>query len=263
MGKNKVTYDFDHPILVKDRKYRRYAREHIAISEIVSDVIEWEVKEDQTALKIPTKFHVHYNIKSIIGIDDSEAPIFGNRHTLEVSFPPRYPLVPCIIRMITPVWHPNIKSDGNYVGRICGNVKNFGKAYDLYQLVLRIGGILQYKNYHAEHVPPYPEDAKVAKWIMNYAEPKGIINKSENIVIDDTPLLSKYTHEPNIESSSSNIDKVQDIKSESPIKPEISKNPDPDPPKPKITITNLKEQTFKRSKLVFKIKDKNKDSELT
>ena len=145
MENTNVKYNFDHPILKKDKKYRRYAREHIAIAELKSDVIKWEVIEAQTALQIPVLYHVHYHIKSIVGIDEKQAPVFGHHHTLEISIPPRYPLVPCIIKMISPIWHPNIKSDGNYKGRICGNVKNFGKAYDLYQLVLRVGEILQYK----------------------------------------------------------------------------------------------------------------------
>ena len=116
MKDTKVKYDFNHPILLKDKKYRRYAREHMAISEIRSDVIEWEIQETQTALNIPVQYHVHYNIKSITGIDKTQKPIFGHKHTLEISFPPRYPLVPCIIKMISPIWHPNIKSEGNYKG---------------------------------------------------------------------------------------------------------------------------------------------------
>lgn len=260
MENSKISYDFDHPILLKEKKYRRYAREHIALSEIKSDVIEWETQEAQTALNIPVKFHVHYNVKSIVGIDENQAPIYGNRHTLEVSFPPRYPLVPCIIRMISPVWHPNIKFDGNHKGRICGNVKNFGKAYNLYQLVLRIGEILQYKNYHAEHVSPYPEDATVAKWVVEYAEPNDIVNKSKGIVVDDSPLLRKYVPET---TSDIKVEKSQPEteKTAPPIEIEIQEPPKSgtEPPIPKIKITQHREQSFQRSKLVIKIKDKKKD----
>ncbi len=250
MENRTVHYDFNHPILVKDKKYRRYAREHIAISEIKSDVIEWEVKDAHTTLSIPVKYNVHYNIKSIIGIDENQHPIYNNRHTLEISFPPRYPLVPCIIKMISPIWHPNIKSDGNYKGRICGNVKNFGKAYDLYQLVLRIGEILQYKNYHAEHVPPYPEDSKVAEWVIEYAEPNDIVNANKKIVVDDTPLLRpleiKAETSPSSVSSLKEQDTVPGSKSTEPIVP-------------KIKILNQREKKFQRSKLVIKLKDKKKD----
>jgi len=249
MENSTIKYDFDHPILKKDKKYRRYAREHMAIAELKSDVIKWEVIKSQTALNIPVQYHVHYNIKSIVGIDDQKAPIFGHQHTLDISIPPRYPLVPCIIKMISPVWHPNIKFDGNYKGRICGNVKNFGKAYDLYQLVLRIGEILQYKNYHAEHIPPYPEDSKVAVWVMSYAEPKNIVNKNEYIYIDNTPLLRSFKH------SDSTATETRPVK-ESPAPPASETL---EVIKPKIKIKQQKKQVFKRSKLVIKIKKDNKD----
>ena len=249
MKSTSLHYDFDHPILKKDRKYRRYAREHMAMSEIKSDVITWEVKEEQTALNIPVKYHVHYNIKSITGIDEDQNPIFGNHHTLEISFPPRYPLVPCAIKMVSPVWHPNIKSDGNYKGRICGNVKNFGKAYDLSLLVLRIGEILQYKNYHAEHIPPYPEDAKVAEWVVSYAEPNDIVSNLKGIVIDNTPLLRPFA--PDTEKSSL----TQQALSEQVPNPTVKNTA-----KLKIKILQQREKEFKKSKLVIKLKDKGKNT---
>ena len=50
---------------------------------------------------------------------------------------------------------------------------------------------MQYKNYHAEHIPPYPEDSKVAEWVMEYAEPNGIVSNVKRIYVDNTPLVKK------------------------------------------------------------------------
>ena len=105
------------------------------------------MKETDTPLQIPVKYHIHYKIKSIIGIDENQNPIFSKYHIMELTLPLNYPYEPCKIYMLTPTWHPNIKSTGVHKGRICGNVKNFGKAFDLYQMVIRVGEILQYKNY--------------------------------------------------------------------------------------------------------------------
>ena len=102
MNTSQVKYDFNHSILTKDRKYRRYAREHIALSAINSDVIEWEVVETETALKIPVKYNVHYRIKSIIGINEDLSPVYGDHHILEIAFPPRYPLEPSKIKNTNP-----------------------------------------------------------------------------------------------------------------------------------------------------------------
>lgn len=217
LNAEKPNYDFKNPIFKKVIKYKRWAREHMHLSEIDSEVILWEVKETATALQIPTKYHIHYKIKSIIGIDDEQNPILSSHHVMELTLPPGYPMEPCKIYMLTPTWHPNIKSEGVHKGRICGNVKNFGKAFDLYQMVLRVGEILQYKNYHAQHVPPYPEDSTVAHWVTNFAEPNGILDKSKEIYIDDTSLVRLKNNNTNTEEAKP--EKVEPIVAKPPAPP--------------------------------------------
>ncbi|MBK6622501.1 MAG: hypothetical protein IPH04_19485 [Saprospirales bacterium] len=184
-----IHYDRNHRLFQQRRELLRWAKEHESLSELKSKVITWEVKETATILQIPVVYHVHYHIRSIVGIDENENPIYGNHHICEISIPPTYPLQPCKIYFITDVWHPNVKADGKFKGKICGNTTNFGRSYDLFQLVLRIGEILQYKNYHAEHTPPFPEDARVGKWVTEFAEPKGIVNQNKGIYVDETNLL--------------------------------------------------------------------------
>lgn len=184
-------YDFQHPVFKANLKYKRYAREHIQLAGLNSNVIKWEIAQTVSPLQIPVKYHIHYLFKSIIGIDVFQNPVYGNHHILELSIPELYPLEACRIVMLTDVWHPNIKSEGKFKGRVCGNSDGFGLSYDLYQLVLRIGEILQYKNYHAIHTPPFPEDSKVAQWIIDVAEPHGIVDKNREIYVDDTPLVNR------------------------------------------------------------------------
>ena len=186
----KPNYDFNNPIF-KKRTLIRYAKEHLGLWELAqrSDVIDFEIEASTSDLKIPTLYKIHYKLKSIIGINADKAPIFGYHHVMELGFPTRYPIEPCTIYMKTDAWHPNIKSEGKFKGKICGNVRGFGKTLTIDQLVLRIGHILQYKNYLAEFVPPYPEDPKVAEWVLNYAEPQSLVNRREGIAIDDTPLI--------------------------------------------------------------------------
>lgn len=190
-------YDFSNPLFVKHPQYIRYAREHLEMYKISeqSDCISWEVKETTGPLQIPSVYHVHYHFKSIIGIDAERNPIYGNHHILELTIPSRYPIEPFGIRMVTDLWHPNIKWDGKFKGRVCANAREFGKSYMLSQLVLRVGEILQYKNYLAEFVEPFPEDATVAEWVREFAEPRDIVNRKKNIFVDDTPLLRARNHE--------------------------------------------------------------------
>ena len=50
--------------------------------------------------------------------------------------------------------------------------------------------MIQYKNYHAKlGQDPYPEDVEAAKWVTNYAEPRGLIDYRKEIAIDDSYLL--------------------------------------------------------------------------
>ncbi|PPK88785.1 ubiquitin-conjugating enzyme [Neolewinella xylanilytica] len=184
-------YDFDHPIFKTKRNWLLYAKEHVDLWDLQenSDVIEWTVQSTVGSLEIPTVYHVTYHLRTITGIDAEAQPIYGDRHVMELTIPTRYPLVPASIFMRTDVWHPNIQSVGRFKGKICGNVNSYGIDYSLRQLVLRVGEILQYKNYLADFVPPYPEDPKVAEWVKAYGEPRNIVNRKEGIFTDDQPLI--------------------------------------------------------------------------
>src|SRR5262249_46229149 len=53
--------------------------------------------------------------------------------------------------------------------------------------VLAMGEMVQYKHYHAKWVSPFPLDRAAADWVLEVAEPKGIIGP--NKPLDDRPLL--------------------------------------------------------------------------
>ncbi len=187
-----VSYDFADPIFKKEKRYKRLAREHMSISQLKSDRIQWRIIKTATHLNIPVLYEVDYHVNSIVGINEDQSPVFGNKHTIEVDFPAKFPLETFKVKTISNVWHPNIKWEGLIKGRVCVNNKSFGRGYDLYWLLLRIGEIIQYKNYLAENIPPYPEDAMVAHWVLNYAEPNGIVSMKNKIATDDSNLL-EYT----------------------------------------------------------------------
>lgn len=186
---NKPDYDFKSDIFKKNPFYKRLAKDHLSLFDIESDVVEWEVVNTRGALKIPCEYHFHFRIKSIVGIKEDKSPVFGDHHIAKVTFPPKYPIEAPELYMQTDLWHPNIKSEGRYKGRICGNTKGFGLGFDLFLLVIRIGEILQFKQYHAENTPPFPEDIKAARWLLEYGEPSGLVNKYQEICIDNSPLV--------------------------------------------------------------------------
>jgi len=266
---SKPTYDFKSDFFKKNPFYKRLAKDHLSLFEIESDVVKWEVVNTRGALKIPCEYHFHFYIKSIVGINDDQSPNFGKHHIAKVTFPPKYPIEPPELYMQSDLWHPNIKSEGKYKGRICGNTKGFGLGYDLYLLVIRIGEILQFKQYHAENTPPFPEDIKAARWVMEYAEPQGLVNKYKDLAIDTTPLVNidtsqdrkpadnapKVEEPPRIKSVEVAPRKVETKISETPVVSEKeNKKPDAIPGKMKINIVAKK--AAGKKKIVIQKKDK-------
>lgn len=174
-----------------------YAKEHAEMWDLQynSDVISYEVLSTVSHLEIPSTYLVTYKLNSIVGLQADLKPTFGREHKLEITLPTRYPLEPARIFMKSDVWHPNIQSTGRFKGKICGNVDGFGVDYTIRQLVLRVGEMLQFKNYLADFRPPYPEDPEAARWVKEVAEPQGIVNRSKGIFCDDQLLLRKERRE--------------------------------------------------------------------
>ena len=154
----------------------------------ISDLIEAKALNGNDYLP-PTEYEIVYHVRSIIGINGDKSPIFGDRHLAKITLPSGYPMVsPPSCYMITDLWHPNIRSSGNLKGHICINAQVLGTWHTLDLLILQIGEMLQYKNYHALKIQPYPEDPVVATWVQEYAEPNGIVDKSKHISLDNRPL---------------------------------------------------------------------------
>ena len=175
-----------------------YAKEHSELWDLQynSDVIDFTVLSTVSHLKIPSTYLITYTLKSIVGTEEGGEPRYSDTHELEITLPTRYPLEPARIFMRTDTWHPNIQSKGRFKGKICGNVDGFGVDYTLKQLVLRVGEMLQFKNYLADFRPPYPEDPEAARWIKDYAEPNGVVNRAEGKFVDDQLLMRQERREP-------------------------------------------------------------------
>lgn len=181
--------DYDDSRFRNNRFLIAFAIDHKGLDELRkrTDVIEYEVVE--TISGIPSSYHIHYKLKSIIGVDTQQMPVYGDRHTLKLMLPRNFPISPPSLYMLTDIWHPNIKSDGQFKGKVCANATNFGKAFSLSDLVIRVGEMLQYKNYLAEMIHPFPEDMRVAEWVRNIAEPANIVNRSLGIYVDESSLI--------------------------------------------------------------------------
>lgn len=142
---------------------------------------------------LPVSYHVIYHIHSICGIVDEALwpqegklfpPCFADEFHLMVEIPRGYPDVDAVpsYRFMSfdenqnPIphpWHPNIRYDGAFSGRVCLNQPDTyaGIAW----AVKRIAQYLRYERFHAEQIPPYPEDLKVARWVREQGISQGWI----------------------------------------------------------------------------------------
>lgn len=236
MNNKKPNYDFKSDFFRKNPLYKRLAKDHLSLAEFEHENIEWEVANTRSPKKIPCEYLIHYNMKTIVGINDDSTPIYGDRHTVNIKFPPNYPIESPLLYMTTKVWHPNIKSEGRYAGRICGNTKGFGMSFDLTMLMMRIAEILEYKNYHATHTPPFPEDAKVADWITSYAEPNKIVSKKDGL---NSAKFDAYKAPPPPENKE-DILPTEPEPLPTPPPAVMPKKPEAAPQKRKLTITGVR-----------------------
>lgn len=139
---------------------------------------------------LPVAYEVVYRLRSIRGVENVESldapgvenpPLFADEFRMRIDLPEGYPCVdaPPEFRFLTTwrgraiahPWHPNIRYFGEFAGRVC---LNFPDTYaSLAWAVDRVARYLRYELYHAIHEPPYPEDPRVARWVVRQAEPRG------------------------------------------------------------------------------------------
>ena len=179
----------------KTRRQTRLASEFERIKELTnrSSKINFKILHEERSSSLPDKYEITYKLKSITGINEDKSPKYGEEHKMQITLPPGWPAAgsPPDYYILTDIWHPNIKSTDPYKGHVCINSKAIATHEGLDDLVVRIGELLQWKNYLAEDKPPYPEDTVVAEWVREYAEPKGIVNLEKEVSVDYSDLLDE------------------------------------------------------------------------
>jgi len=141
------------------------------------------VKKQNAKSKLPEKYEIVFNIKSIVGVKPKnekgmEEPVFGNKHKLTIELPENYPSADGLPKFmfVTDVWHPNIRFFGDFKGRVCLTFPDCSLTTPLTEYVDRIVDYLTYDDYFAEDRYPFPEDIIVAEWVREQAEPNKWLN---------------------------------------------------------------------------------------
>lgn len=114
----------------------------------------------------PERYIVTYRCKGIAGVDRKNEPIFSDLHKVEIYLHSQYPQRWPGMKWLTPIWHPNIN---HLNGTVCIDAAWWAASRSLDRLVIMMGEMVQYKNYHDDPTkPPFPWDADAARWCREY-----------------------------------------------------------------------------------------------
>jgi ubiquitin-protein ligase len=131
----------------------------------------------------PERYIVTFKCKSIASVDRQGNPIFSEHHQVEIYLHNQYPQRWPGMKWLTPIWHPNIN---HLNGSVCIDAAWWTASRSLDRLVIMLGEMLQYKNYHDDPTkPPFPWDPEAARWSREYRK------KHPNIFPVDTRELMR------------------------------------------------------------------------
>ena len=163
-----------------------------------TSLIKFEAQSVRTGMA-PERYIVTFGCKSIISVDKQGEPLFGEHHQVEVYLHSQYPQRWPGLKWLTPIWHPNI----NHInGSVCIDAAWWTAARSLDRLMVMLGEMLQYKNFHDDPTkPPFPWDPEAARWCRAYRtkHPKAFpvdtreLLRPERVKIHDKEGSSKST----------------------------------------------------------------------
>lgn len=130
-----------------------------------SDLISFKSSSTNPNLP-PERYIVTFKCKSIVAVDRQGNPTFSEHHQVEIYLHNQYPQRWPGMKWLTPIWHPNIN---HLNGSVCIDAAWWAASRSLDRLVVMLGEMLQYKNYHDDPTkPPFPWDAEAARWSREY-----------------------------------------------------------------------------------------------
>lgn len=160
-----------------------------------SDLIEFKAISERRGLP-PERYIVTYKCKGIVGVDRAGTPKIGNRHQVEIYLHNQYPQRWPGMKWLTPVWHPNIN---HHNGTVCVDAAWWTASRSLDRLVLMIGEMVQYKNFHDDPTkPPFPWDPEAARWSREYRKknPRAFPLETRELLHPERVHLKKEQKKP-------------------------------------------------------------------
>jgi len=148
-------------------RLRRLCKDYELIRELVSrsDLIKVDAKTSGPGMA-PERYIITFKCKGIVGVDRKGNPKIGEHHQVEIYLHSQYPQRWPGMKWLTPIWHPNINHAN---GSVCIDAAWWSASRSLDRLVLMLGEMVQYKNYHDDPTKaPFPWDMEAARWCREF-----------------------------------------------------------------------------------------------
>jgi hypothetical protein len=153
--------------LSQSPRVRRLIADYELMRELAaqSSLITFEAV-DSRGSPAPERYIVTYRCKGIAAIDKLGRPKYSSHHQVEIYLHNQYPQRWPGLKWLTPIWHPNIHHLNKTV---CIDVAWWTASRSLDRLVIMLGEMVQYKNFHDDPTkPPFPWDPDAARWSRAY-----------------------------------------------------------------------------------------------
>jgi ubiquitin-protein ligase len=148
-------------------RMRRLRADHELMLEMAarSDLISFTASSSRPNLP-PERYIITFKCKSIAAVDRQGNPKYAEHHQVEIYLHNQYPHRWPGMKWLTPIWHPNIN---HLNGSVCIDAAWWAASRSLDRLVVMLGEMLQWKNFHDDPTkPPFPWDAEAARWSREY-----------------------------------------------------------------------------------------------
>ena len=148
-------------------RLRRLRKDYELIQEVAarSDLIKVKATSERAGLP-PERYIITYRCKGVVGVDRRGNPKIGDHHQVEIYLHSQYPQRWPGMKWMTPIWHPNINHAN---GSVCIDAAWWSASRSLDRLVIMLGEMLQYKNFHDDPTKaPFPWDMEAARWCRDF-----------------------------------------------------------------------------------------------
>jgi ubiquitin-protein ligase len=154
-------------VVAESPRMRRLRADYELMQELAArtDMISFVAQAPRPSLP-PERYIVNFKCKSIANVDRQGNPIYSEHHQVEIYLHNQYPQRWPGMKWLTPIWHPNIN---HLNGSVCIDAAWWTASRSLDRLIIMLGEMLQYKNYHDDPTkPPFPWDPEAARWSREY-----------------------------------------------------------------------------------------------